>query len=76
MFYLPHFTTHTKDERGHGLSVHLIVLLLRAEVSQLRLLTVPNDHDIGANHVIEAIHFFLNDETKCRLLPKTLFLKL
>lgn len=51
-FSLPHFTTHTIDERVHGLPVHIIGLLLHASVSQFRLFTMTDGHATGANHVI------------------------
>lgn len=62
-FPMPHFITNIKDERGHGLTVHLIGLLVHATASQLRLFIMTYDHATGANHIIEAIHRLVDDES-------------
>lgn len=36
-FYLHHFPTHTKDELGHGQTVHLVYVWNHAAGSQLEL---------------------------------------
>lgn len=51
-FSLPHFSTHTEDECGHDLTVHITGVLLYASLSQMRLFTIADDHSTSANHVI------------------------
>lgn len=75
-YTLPHFSTHTKDERGHGLAVHLVGVLIHASISQLRLFTMTDEHATGSNHIVEAIHRVVDEISKCGRLPRTLFLQL
>lgn len=75
-FTLPHFTSCVKDQRGHGLGVHVIGLLNHRQTNVLRLFTMTKDHQSGANHVIEVIHRFTNEVARDSCLPKTLFIQL
>lgn len=76
-FSLPHFTTSVKDQRGHGLAVHLIGLLRHAALNRLRLFTMTDEHASGANHIVESIHRLINEiEEAEERLPPHLFLQL
>ena len=75
-FSLPHFVTKTKETRGEGLKVHLIGLLQHLSVNKLSLFTMTDDHDTGANHIIECIHRFINDTARDGTLPRQLFVQL
>lgn len=61
---MPHFTTKTKDERGHGLAVHLLGVLLHELFPQLRLFTMNDNHTTGSNHIVEVIRRVINDIDK------------
>lgn len=63
-FSLPDFMSHTKDTCGGALTVHIIGVLFHAIGSQLRILTMTEDHTTGANHFIEAISRVMNSEAK------------
>ncbi len=70
-FGLPHFISHTKAERGHTLTIKLVGVLEHAVENKLRLLTMSEEHQTGANHIIESIHRFLMDKSlSCQLPPK------
>lgn len=75
-YALPHFVTKVKDSRGHGLKVHLIGLLYHSTVNRLRLFTMTDEHQKGANHIIECIHRFVNDHAREGPLPRRLFVQL
>lgn len=74
-FGLPHFTTVTKDTRGHSLKVKLIGVLEHARPKKLRLLTLTEEHETGANHVIEAVHRFLTDTSRVSDLPRVFYVQ-
>ncbi len=74
-FGLPHFMIKTKDDRGHSLKVRLIGLLEHNQTNQLRLFTLTEEYPTGANHVIEAIHRFLNERINQSILPRTFFIQ-
>lgn len=58
---LTHFATSVKDQRGRGMSVHLIGLLNQGSINRLRLFTKTKKHSSGANRVIEVINYFSNE---------------
>ncbi len=74
-FGLPHFMIKTKDDRGHSLKVRLIGLLEHNQKNQLRLYTLTEEYPTGANHVIEAVHRFLNERVHQSILPRTFFIQ-
>ncbi len=70
-FGIPHFITKTKNQKGFSLKVNLIGLLEHGISNNLYLYTMTEDHETGANHIIETIHRFINDRrTKGPLSPK------
>ncbi len=75
-YSLPHFVTKVKDGRGQGLKVHLIGVLQHLSLNHLRLYTMTDDHQTGANHIVECVHRFINDAARDGPLPKTLFVQL
>ncbi len=75
-YSLPHFVTKVKDVRGQGLKVHLIGVLQHLSMNRLRLFTMTEDHQTGANHIVECVHRFVNDVAREGPLPRTLFLQL
>ncbi len=72
-FGLPHFTTTPKSQRDHALKVKLIGLLEHRLPNRLFLFTMTEDHATGANHVVQALHRFLNVKRSEGPLPKRLF---
>lgn len=74
-FSIPHFTTSTKDQRGHGLKVHLIGLLKHGATNQLHLYTMTENHETGSNHIVEVVHRFLNKQGQEGPLPRKLFVQ-
>lgn len=69
-FSLPHFMTPTKEERGHGLAVHLIGVLRHLPVNKLHLFTMTDNHKTGANHIIESLHRVINVCNSTVTLPQ------
>lgn len=69
-FGLPHFTVKTKAERGHAIKVKLIGVLQHSTKNVLRLFTLTDEHETGANHIIESIHRTLLDLQKTQVLPR------
>lgn len=74
-FGLPHFSSHTKGERGHALKVKLVGMLEHAAENRLRLLTMTEEHQTGANHIVESLHRFLMDRSLYSEVPPTLYLQ-
>lgn len=68
-FGLPHFVTKRKVENGHALKVKLIGVLEHRRHNQLYLFTMTEQHETGANHIIEAIHQFIHHKSKASTLP-------
>ena len=58
-FGLPHFTTNTKSQRGHGMKVKVVGLLEHLIQNRLSLFTMTEEHETGSNHIIESLHRFL-----------------
>ena len=75
-FGLPHFTVVTKTARGHSLKVKLVGLLQHKNPNVLRLYTMTEEHQSGANHIVETIHRFLVDSSNENTLAPTLFIQL
>lgn len=74
-FGLPHFTTVTKSRTGHSLKVKLIGVLEHNIENNLHLYTMTQEHETGANHIIETIHRFLNERRKKGPLPPVFFVQ-
>lgn len=72
-FDLPRFVTSTKEQRAHGLPVHLICVLQHAQENQLRLLSMTDSHATGSNHIVEAFHRTINEIERTSSLPQKLF---
>lgn len=67
-FGLPHFTVKTKNERGHSIKVKLVGVLQHGVQNHLRLYTLTDEHQTGANHIIESLHRSISDiSEKCKL---------
>lgn len=75
-FGLPHFVTSVKSARGHSLKVKLIGLLHHAIPNNLTLFTMTEDHETGANHIVETVHRFINLYSSRGPLPRTLYVQL
>lgn len=74
-FGLPHFTTITKDTRGHALKVKLIGLLQHDGQSRLNLYTMTENFETGANHVIETLHRFISSKMCGGTIPNELYVQ-
>ncbi len=74
-FGLPHFSSTTKAERGHAIKVKLVGMLEHACENRLRLLTMTEEHQTGANHIVESLHRFLMDRSLYSQVPPTLYLQ-
>ena len=75
-FGLPHFTSSTKGQRGHAMKVKLVGLLEHGIQNMLYLFTMTEEMQTGANHIVEAIHRFLNVRASKRDLPRCMFVQL
>lgn len=74
-FGLPHFMVKTKSERGHAMKVRLIGLLEHGRENILRLFTLTEEHETGANHVVETVHRFLQSRVKQGPLPRIFYIQ-
>ena len=72
---LPHFVFNTKNMRGMKLKVRVIGLKEHLAVPSVTLFLLTEEHETGANHVIEAIHRFLTEKRRRGPLPKTFFVQ-
>lgn len=73
---LPHFTTKTKEQKGLAMKLKVIGLLEHDVQNVLHVYTMTEEHETGANHVIECIHRFLNTRRNKSPLPRTLFVQM
>ena len=74
-FGLPHFITATKEQKGNAMKLKLIGLLHHDIQNFLHVFTMTEEHETGANHIIECIHRFLNFRALKGPLPRTLFVQ-
>ena len=75
-FGIPHKTTTPKSQRGHALKVKLVGLLEHKLEPQLLLYTMTQEHQTGANHIVEVLHRFINKKRSEGPLPKKLYIQL
>lgn len=75
-FGLPHFTTKSKSQRGHAMKVKVVGLLEHQIENRLFLYTMTQEHQTGANHVVEVIHRFLAQKRQEGPLPKKFYIQL
>lgn len=75
-FGLPHFTTSHKSQRGHALKVKLVGLLEHRLANKLYLYTMTQEHQTGANHVVEVLHRFINQKHTTGPLPSKFYVQL
>lgn len=75
-FGLPHFITTPKSQRGHALKVKLIGLLEHKLENFLFLYTMTQEHETGANHIVEVLHRFINAKRADGPLPRKFFVQL
>ena len=78
-FGLPHFEFSTKATAGHAMKMNVVGLLEHrgGRTKHLWLLTMTEDFETGSNHVVEAIHRWIEakrEEDEGRL-PPTLFIQ-
>lgn len=74
---VPHFTTSVKDQRVHGIAVHLIGLLRHGAINRMRLITMTDYRPSGANHITESVYRLINEKEQSeRTFPLHLFLQL
>lgn len=57
------------------MKVRLIGLLKHARENILRLFTLTEEHETGANHVVETVHRFLQSRVTQGPLPRTLYIQ-
>lgn len=75
-FSLPHICTNIKQQRGHGMKVHLVGLPHHLGSHHVHLFSMTVNHNNGANHIVEVIHVLLNDLARERPLPRRLIIQL
>lgn len=75
-FGLPHFMVKTKNARGHAMKVKLVGLLDHKKPNEVHLMTMTEEHETGANHMVEAVHRFLMTRSKEGPLPRNLYVQL
>ena len=73
---LPHFVFGTKEDRGEKMQMKIVGVLEHEMHKQLTLLTLTDDFESGANHVIEALHRVLGrTKSKRGKLPPVFFVQ-
>lgn len=75
-FGIPHFITSPKSQKGRSMKVKLIGLLEHRLQNELSLYTMTEEHQTGANHIVETLHRFLIRKRATGPLPPKLFLQL
>ena len=75
-FGLPHFVNITKDTRGHALKIKLIGVMEHSATGRVGLYTMTEDHETGANHVIECVHRFIDSKNKTTGLANVLYIQM
>lgn len=75
-FGLPHLTTISKGAKGHTMKVKLVGQLEHKPKNCLTLLTMTQEHQTGANHIVEVLHRFLCRKREHGTLPRKLYLQL
>ncbi len=73
---LPHFVTKTKEQKGLAMKLKVIGLLEHDLQNVLHIFTMTEEHETGANHVVECIHRFLNSRRNRGVLPRILFVQM
>lgn len=73
-FGLPHFTVKTKSQTGHAIKVRLVGVINHGRPNKLFLLTMADNFESGANHIIESFHRALNGFEG--VLPRSAFIQL
>lgn len=73
---LPHFVFSTKSDKGHKLKVKCVGVLEHLSPKKRFFFTMTEEHNTGANHVIEALHRTINHKYQEELqLPPTMFIQ-
>lgn len=75
-FTLPWFTSRFKDQKGNGLSVHFIWLLLHLKVNHLCHFTMTDEHSNEASHIVVSIHWLMKECADDCPLPTIFYLPL
>ncbi len=75
-FGIPHFITKTKEQKGISLKVKVIGLLEHDVENRLMIFTMTEDHETGANHIVESIHRFLSSRRNRGPIPRKFFVQL
>lgn len=73
---LPHFVVKSKDARGHSLKVKVVGVLEHGKPHRAHLMTLTEDHETGANHIVEAVHRFLSLRRERGPIPPVLYIQL
>lgn len=73
-FGLPHFCTNVKSTTGNAMKVRLIGALQHGSPNKLLLMTLTEEYETGANHIVQALHVCLNSHEGD--LPDHLYLQL
>ncbi len=69
---LPHFIYGTKNLRGDAMKVRLIGIKEHLASPNVLLFLMTEEHETGANHIVEALHRFLTGKAQTGALPPTL----
>ena len=75
-FGLPHFVVNTKESRGHALKVKMVGLIEHCRPNKLHLFTMTEEHETGANHIVETLHRYLTMRKAFSTIPRILYLQL
>ena len=63
-FGMPHFANNTKNMRGEKMKVRVIGLKEHLSYLHIMLFLLTEEHETGANHVIECPHRFLTAKSQ------------
>lgn len=75
-FALPHFVTKSKGVKVKAMKVELIDLLEHQKTNCLLSVTMSEEHETGAIHIIEALQQFKSDLSSRKCLPQTLYIQM
>lgn len=73
---VPWFTPMVKDQRSHGLSVHLIGFLGHLQINHLLPFRITDAQATGVNHIVASIHGLFNECADEGPIPSIFYLQL
>lgn len=76
VFGVPHFVTTSKDMKWRVMRAKLTGVQQHPEPSRLHLLTITEEHETGASHIVKSLDGFQSDQVSNCALPPTHFVQM